>query len=194
MDSKYWDSMAETYSHRLIGARRSRISRAVWMRRLPGTGWSSRNGLKAWKGIGKSKDWDGQYRDGYGGRLAMVRRGAKLHFVLEVVRGPTHHTGSITGVAEVNGAMARFAGEAPGDERPTWLSFLKNRNGDGRVEIIGENTQPFHGARAYFDGHYLRVAELSPQEKEEVEAEADGGEGEKSDDAPAPEGGGQGLR
>lgn len=54
----------------------------------------------------------------------------------------------------------------------TWLTLLNNRKHDGRIELIGENTQPYHGDRTYFEGHYLRVSLLSGKAREKVVEEA----------------------
>ncbi|MBB07415.1 MAG: hypothetical protein CMN03_04040 [Roseibacillus sp.] len=130
--------------------------------------------LKGWKGAGAPPSrgipgkWDGIYRDSYGGELQIVERGGKLYFSLVVVRGPTFHSGACDGQAEVNGSMARFSVRYSPDEAPAWLTFLNNRQGDGRIEVIGENTGFFHGARAYFQGHYLRVQTLQPQDLEKL--------------------------
>lgn len=128
--------------------------------------------LRAWKGIGAAGDWTGVYRDGYGGVLEMVERDGALHFTLNVVRGPTHHVGMIGGKAKLNGSTGWFELKAEGEEKPTWLTFLNNREGDGRIEVVGENTQPFHGARAYFDGSYLRVGLLAGAAADKVVADA----------------------
>jgi len=37
-----------------------------------------------------------------------------------------------------------------------------------KLEIIGENTSSFHGARAYFDGDYIRVAELTDEDRKAI--------------------------
>lgn len=112
--------------------------------------------MKAWKG------------DGYAGELRIVERNGKLYFSLAVVRGPTFHSGICDGQAEVNGSMARFSVRYSPDEAPMWLTFLNNRRGDGRIEVIGENTGFFHGTRAYFEGHYLRVRALNAKDLKEL--------------------------
>ncbi|MCH2064006.1 MAG: lysozyme inhibitor LprI family protein [Roseibacillus sp.] len=130
--------------------------------------------LKAWKGIGappprgKPGRWDGVYLDGYGGILRIAKRAGKLHFSLEVARGPNFHNGVCGGQAEVNGAMAWFSTRYSPDEAPMWLTFLNNRGWDGRIEVIGENTGFFHGLSAYFEGHYLRVRKLNAKDLAEL--------------------------
>ncbi len=130
--------------------------------------------MKAWKGAGAPSPrgtpgkWDGVYWDGYAGELRIVERNGKLYFSLAVVRGPTFHSGICDGQAEVNGSMARFSVRYSPDEAPMWLTFLNNRRGDGRIEVIGENTGFFHGTRAYFEGHYLRVRALNAKDLKEL--------------------------
>jgi len=113
-------------------------------------------------------DWEGVWSDGFGGRLYLRETGpGGVEFYLSVVRGPTYHLGEIGGLAITNGQLARFAIEAilgePDGE--TWLTFHRE---NGRLRIIGVNTQYFHGARAYFDGEYVRVRELSQQDHQEM--------------------------
>ncbi len=137
--------------------------------------------LKAWKGIGAPPprgdpaQWDGVYRDGYGGFLRIAGKEGKLYFSLEVVRGPTFHSGVCEGQADANGSTAWFSVKYSPDEAPMWLTFLNNRRWDGRIEVIGENTGFFHGTRAYFAGHYLRVRKLNAKDLKELIKAAPGG-------------------
>lgn len=114
-----------------------------------------------------SKTWEGAWIDGYGGEL-LVAEGAKgdLLFTLEVVRGPTYHLGNIGGIAKANVRTARFSTKDEVVEEETWLTFLLQGR---RLEVIGENTMPFHGARAYFDGKYVRVRELTAEDRKRIE-------------------------
>ncbi len=113
--------------------------------------------LKAWKGVGEDFAWPGIYEDGRGGALYIEKRGDKLHFKVSVVRGPTYHSGEISGVMQVNEKRARFsdAGIQGKDAGEAWLD-LKQIDGQ-RIELEATNAQYYHGARAYFDGIYLRV-------------------------------------
>lgn len=43
------------------------------------------------------------------------------------------------------------------------------KDGSGRIQVEGENTQWYHGARAYFDGQYIWAGELTLQDKKEME-------------------------
>ena len=124
--------------------------------------------LNAWRGVGEAGDWAGEYADGYGGWLRIVEKDGRVWFALEVVRGPTYHLGHIGGTVATNEGLGRFATQAEGEKAPTWLSFLNSIDGDGRIRIVSANASHFHGARAYFDGTYLRVGLLAPKEQSEV--------------------------
>jgi uncharacterized protein YecT (DUF1311 family) len=111
-------------------------------------------------------EWEGVWLDGNGGRLAIMQNeeGA-FAFSLDVVRGPTYHIGSIGGSAKWNGSTAHFSIQALDEEGETWLTFLKR---GVKLEIIGENTSSFHGARAYFHGEYIRVSELTDEDRKAI--------------------------
>lgn len=111
-------------------------------------------------------EWEGIWTDGEGGLLAIFENeDGQFAFTLDVVRGPTYHVGSIGGRAVWNGSTARFTLMTEGEDQETWLTFLKP---GVRLEVIGENTSPYHGARAYFDGKYVRVAELTAADREAI--------------------------
>ncbi len=113
-----------------------------------------------------SHEWEGVWLDGNGGLLRIMQNEAgKFVFVLDVVRGPTYHVGNIGGAATWNGSTARFTTESLVDETETWLTFIKRQI---KLEVIGENTSGHHGARAYFDGDYVRVSELSETDRKEI--------------------------
>ncbi len=113
--------------------------------------------------------WEGVWRDSYGGLLLIQKPDddQKIPFLLECVRGPTFHLGELDGIAQTNGRMARFSTQAFEDEeKQTWITFLLKQ---GELEVIGENTHFFHGARAHFDGHYYRIGALTPKWKEHLD-------------------------
>lgn len=113
-----------------------------------------------------TREWEGVWLDGQGGRIAIMQnQDSSLSFSLEVVRGPTYHVGSISGQAKWNGQTAHFSIKAMDEVGETWLTFLKR---GVKMEIIGENTSSFHGARAYFDGNYVRVAELTDGDRKTI--------------------------
>jgi uncharacterized protein YecT (DUF1311 family) len=105
----------------------------------------------------------GEWSDSYGGHVRMVEEEGRFYFDMSCGRGPTIHTGSIAGIATWNTPIGWF--EVKEDEKPTNLSFILR---GAKLEIIGANTQMFHGARAYFDGVYVKVANLTAKEQAEV--------------------------
>ncbi len=115
-------------------------------------------------GTGVSPGIPGIYIDGDGGRLELLVVSTDgeevLDFSIFVVRGPTAHTGELSGIAKLDGkTKARFKDEdeeAFIDGKPAVLDFLFEGN---VVEIKGENTSYYHGARAYFDGVYFKTPE-----------------------------------
>lgn len=131
----YWEAMAD------LTKERTQFLRAAFDRTLP-------------KGI------TGVYQDSYGGALQLEETAQGIVFSINVVRGPTTHTGGLTGVAtrKGNGAVYKEKIEPAEDRKPTELTFTFV---DGRiVKITGKNTEYYHGARAYFDGTYFKVAKL----------------------------------
>lgn len=117
----------------------------------------------------------GRWIDSYGGHIDLVENDHQLHFSMEVVRGPTSHLGSITGIAAWNDPIGWFSdkGREEGKEDETNLSFILRSN---QLEVIGANTMWYHGARAYFDGRYTRVADLSAEEQLSVMKSAASGQ------------------
>ena len=119
--------------------------------------------------------WDGEWMDSYGGSLRIVEdEKSSIHFSIHVVRGPTSHTGALAGVARMNGKLARFTDVASAPDKaksdgPAWLTFIRRGS---RLEIVGANTQYYHGARAYFDGVFIRVGDLDSKAKAEVKKQA----------------------
>ena len=113
----------------------------------------------------------GVWEDSQGGILSIVQEGKKLFFTLEVVRGPTFHLGNIGGEATWNAPLGWFSiqdGDAEKKEE-TNLAFIQRSR---KLEIIGANTGHYHGARAYFDGEYVRVAKLDAKEAAKVKKES----------------------
>lgn len=116
----------------------------------------------------------GVWSDSFGGTLEIVQEKERLHFVLGVVRGPTLHIGSLAGVATWNDPLGWFSDKGREKEKTeeTNLAFVRR----GFVlEIIGANTSHYHGARAYFDGDYCKVAELDAKQQAEVIKSAESG-------------------
>lgn len=124
-----------------------------------------------------SQEWQGKWIDSYGGRLRLVEQEDGIVFDVNVTRGPTSHLGHIAGVAERNGQLARFSGPATPwgeddeDGPEVWLNFTRR----GRtLELAAANAQNYHGARAYFDGRYVRVGPLTKKDVQQVRERAAG--------------------
>ena len=116
----------------------------------------------------------GLWIDSFGGTLEIVQEKERLFFVLEVVRGPTFHTGSLAGVASWNTPLGWFSDKGRDKEKPeeTNLAFVSR---GAVLEIIGANTSYYHGARAYFDGEYCKAGDLDEKRKAEITKSAEAG-------------------
>lgn len=130
------------------------------------------------KGLVKDSGEDsltGVWTDSYGGRIEIVEREGHLHFVMQCVRGPTSHIGGLAGVAAWNQTIGWFSdkGHADGKDDETNLSFVLRAK---KLEVIGANTGYYHGARAYFDGDYVRVEALSAKQQAKIVNAAKTGE------------------
>jgi uncharacterized protein YecT (DUF1311 family) len=123
--------------------------------------------LQAWMAIDSyTEEWQGVWQDGEGGWLGIIEQEDGLFdFAFEVVRGPTYHLGQIAGQAKWLGTTARFAITAEGADEETWITFLKE---NGRVKVVAENASYFLGARAYFDGTYLRTGAVTEDDRESI--------------------------
>lgn len=126
----------------------------------------------------ESETLTGLWIDSFGGTAEIVQEKEKLFFAIEVVRGPTFHSGSIAGIATWNSPLGWFSDKEREKEKTeeTNLVFVSR----GRVlEIIGAQTSYYHGARAYFDGDYCKVGELDEKRKAEVTKTAETGGAEE---------------
>ncbi|MGB0774322.1 MAG: lysozyme inhibitor LprI family protein [Akkermansiaceae bacterium] len=113
--------------------------------------------LKGYQKLNQPAKWSGIYRDSYGGLIKIQEKNGKIHFEINVVRGPTHHIGEIDGTGVTNKTAARFTdgGADHKEDGETWLDFEQL---DGaRIRVKGINTHFYHGARASFDGVYVKV-------------------------------------
>jgi len=117
----------------------------------------------------------GVWTDSYGGRIEIVEREEELFFVVECFRGPTSHTGGLAGVGVWNQRIGWFSdkGREEDKETVTSLSFVLR---DKQLEIVGANTSHYHGARAYFDGSYVKVEPLDAKAQAKVVKTAKSGE------------------
>ena len=109
----------------------------------------------------------GLWTDSFGATLEIVQEKEKLHFAIEVVRGPTFHTGSIAGVATWNYPLGWFSDKGREKEKTDETNLLFASRG-AVLEIIGANTSYYHGARAYFDGEYCKTGQLDEKRKAEL--------------------------
>ena len=116
----------------------------------------------------------GLWIDSYGGTLSVVQQEGRLLFTCEVVRGPTSHTGEISGIASWNQRIGWFSDKGR-DAEKTEESNLAFVDRDGCLEVIGANTSEYHGARAYFDGTYCKVGPLDEKEQAELIKAAESG-------------------
>jgi len=116
----------------------------------------------------------GLWIDSFGATLQIVEEKERLLFVVEVVRGPTFHTGSIAGVAAWNAPLGWFSDKGRENDK-TEVSNLAFVSRGNVLEIIGANTTHYHGARAYFDGEYCKAGKLDEKTKAEVMKAAEEG-------------------
>lgn len=134
----------------------------------------------------------GFWIDGYGGVLRIAHLPGKkgesvedgpgqLFFDIEVVRGPTFHTGNVAGIAAWNYRIGWWSDKgAPDRTQEANLAFIDR---DSCLEVIGAKTDEYHGARASFDGIYCKVQSLDASERAEVIKNAEsGGERDESGD------------
>lgn len=118
----------------------------------------------------------GSWSDSYGGSIDIVQKGNQLHFVIQCVRGPTSHVGGLAGIATWNESIGWFSDKGradKGDDPETNLSFIQRNQ---KLEIIGAHTSYYHGARAYFDGTYVKTANLDSKEQTKILKSAKDGE------------------
>ncbi len=101
----------------------------------------------------------GEWMDSRGGWLYLEERKDGLAFGIEVVRGTSSNLGGMAGLAVKTKEGALYMEKVPATEKrpPCILTFKLS---GGTLELTGENTDPFHGARAYFNGKYRKVAKL----------------------------------
>lgn len=117
----------------------------------------------------------GIWTDSYGGTLQIVEQEGQIFFIIECVRGPTSHLGGLSGVAAWNQTIGWFSdkGRDKEKEEVTSLSFILR---DNQLEVIGANTGHYHGARAYFDGSYVKSGGINAKAQAKVVKAAQSGE------------------
>ncbi|MEZ5387126.1 MAG: lysozyme inhibitor LprI family protein [Prosthecobacter sp.] len=137
--------------------------RTAWLRGL----------VREW---GREETLTGVWTDSHGGRIQIVETEGRLQFVLECVRGPTSHVGGLAGVALWNERIGWFSDkgrEDKGGDPETNVSLILR---DRRLEVIGANTGYYHGARAYFDGDYVKTGALDTKAQAKIVKAAESGE------------------
>lgn len=120
----------------------------------------------------------GVWTDSFGGEIEIVQEKDRLLFAIEVVRGPTYHTGGLAGVASWNSPLGWFSDKGR-DKEKTHESNLVFIHDGNLLKIIGANTSYYHGARAYFDGDYCKTGVLNEKRKAEVMKAAESGAAEE---------------
>jgi uncharacterized protein YecT (DUF1311 family) len=137
----YWETAAS-----------STEARALWLRRLADNEDDPLTGL---------------WTDGDGGNLEIVERKEKLLFVFHVVRGPSAHVGVVAGTAHWNTSIGWFSDKGREADKPeeTNIAFIEKER---YLEVVGANTSYYHGARAYFDGSYYKIAPLDEKAEASV--------------------------
>lgn len=123
----------------------------------------------------KDETLTGYWTDSYGGSIEVVEREGHLHFVIQCVRGPTSHVGGLSGIAAWNPNIGWFSDKGRDKDKTdeTSLSFILR---DKKLEIIGANTGYYHGARAYFDGSYVKVKALDAKAQAKIVKAAKSGD------------------
>lgn len=117
----------------------------------------------------------GEWTDSYGGGIEIVESEGKLHFVIQCVRGRTSHVGGLAGIAVWNGNIGWFSDKGRDKDKTDEanLSFILRGR---KLEVIGANTGHYHGARASFDGNYVRVLPLNAKTQAKIIKAANTGE------------------
>ena len=120
--------------------------RTAWLRGL----------VREW---GADETLTGVWADSYGGSIEIVEKDGKLHFIVQCVRGPTSHVGGLSGSAVWNNTIGWFSDKGREKDKTdeTNIAFIL----DGVLRVHGANTQHYHGARAYFDGEYIKTGNLT---------------------------------
>lgn len=123
----------------------------------------------------KDETLTGYWTDSYGGSIEVVEREGHLHFIIQCVRGPTSHVGGLSGIAVWNPNIGWFSDKGRDKEKTdeTNLSFILR---DKKLEVIGANTGYYHGARAYFDGSYVKVKALDAKAQAKIVKAAKSGD------------------
>ncbi len=116
--------------------------------------------MRHFKGDLVSTEVTGSYLDGMGGILSIEKtEDGDWKFACNVVRGVSMDTGFVRGVAKVEGNVGTWVdtdGKAFVGARPATIELIHQ---DNWVRLIPQDTRYYQGARAYFDGTYLKVTD-----------------------------------
>lgn len=119
--------------------------------------------LRVYSRKGIPKGVTATYRDFDGGWLHLEERKKGLAFSLEVVRGPSAHSGFIEGIAKREGKLATFREVVPKDEEREPAEITFTFVADNKVQVAAKNAGYHGGARAYFDGLYFKAHPLEAE-------------------------------
>jgi uncharacterized protein YecT (DUF1311 family) len=108
--------------------------------------------------------WSGYYVDSFGGSLQITASKAGLQFSLGVARGYAFNNGEIRGVMQPIGSTAIYR-QPLGDDGEAVVRFSRQNQ---RLNVDAENAESLAGHNAYFDGRYVRLRELTAQERLDV--------------------------
>ena len=113
--------------------------------------------LRVYSGVAVTKGISGEYCDFFDGDLHLDETKNGIAFSFTVVRGPSAHTGEISGIATRRGEIAIYMERvaAKEDRKPCQLIFTFI-NGH-IVKVEGKNTDYYHGMGASFDGLYYKT-------------------------------------
>ena len=110
--------------------------------------------------------WEGAWVDGAGGILLIDEHDpGRFEFHLEVVRWPHANIGVIGGLARRNHRTAWFEHLDPDRTRDTWFTFIRE---DLHLRIQSENSERLGGMGAYFDNDYIRVRDLTDEDRRRI--------------------------
>ncbi|MEI7776971.1 MAG: lysozyme inhibitor LprI family protein [Verrucomicrobiota bacterium] len=117
--------------------------------------------LRVYSGKGVSKGITGVYTDSYGGVMKLQQTKARVVFSINVCRGPTHHSGEISGVGQIKGSHIFYKERLDprdGDREPCEMKFTLTSG--HIVNLESKNDSYYHGMRAYFDNTYFKSGRL----------------------------------
>ena len=109
----------------------------------------------------------GEWEDSRGGHMEIVEQDGKLHFTIETVRGPSANLGQIAGIATWNAPIGWFSDKGRDKDKTDETNLAFHWQGR-KLEVIGANTEHYHGKRAWFDGGYVKVGTLDKKQEARV--------------------------